>query len=86
MWKRMTRILSRKGVEPRVSGFFFKSVVHAVLLFGAKTWVVTPPYGQGPGGVPGPGGAAFDGAAPAAAGRREVGIQLDCDSKGGGGF
>ena len=34
VWKRMTRILSREGVEPRVSGFFFKSVVQAVLLFG----------------------------------------------------
>ena len=23
VWKRMTRILSREGAEPRVSGFFF---------------------------------------------------------------
>ena len=27
MWKRMTRILSREGAEPRVSGFFFKAMV-----------------------------------------------------------
>ena len=26
-WKRMTRILSREGAEPWVSGFFFKDVV-----------------------------------------------------------
>ena len=50
VWKRMTRILSREGAEPRVSGFFFKSVVQAVLLFGAKTWVVTPRMGRVLGG------------------------------------
>ena len=26
-WRRMTRILRREGAAPRVSGFFFKSVV-----------------------------------------------------------
>ena len=41
-WMRMTRILSREGAEPKVSGLFFKAVVQAVLLFGAKTWVLTP--------------------------------------------
>ena len=38
----MMRILSREGAEPRVSVFFFKAVVQAVLLFGEETWVVTP--------------------------------------------
>ena len=33
-WRRMTRIFSREGVAPRVSGFFFKVVVQAVLIFG----------------------------------------------------
>ena len=42
MWKRMTRILSRKGAEPRVFRFFFKAMVQAVFLFGSDTWVVTP--------------------------------------------
>ena len=42
VWKRMTRILSREGAEPRVSVFFFKAVVQVVLLFGEETWVVTP--------------------------------------------
>ena len=34
--------MSREGATPRVSGSFFKGVVHQVLLFGAETWVVTP--------------------------------------------
>ena len=34
VWGRMTRILSREGAALQVSGFFFKSVVQAVLLFG----------------------------------------------------
>ena len=33
VWRRMRRILSREGGEPRVSGFFLKAVVQAVLLF-----------------------------------------------------
>ena len=43
----------------------FKAVVQVVLLFGSETWVVTPPHGQGPGGVLGPGGETADGKAPA---------------------
>ena len=34
MWKRMTRILSKKGAELQVFGFFFKSMVQAVFIFG----------------------------------------------------
>ena len=37
VWRSMTRILSREGAQPRVSGFFFKAVVQAVLLFGSET-------------------------------------------------
>ena len=48
--KRMTQILSREGADPRVSGFFFKYVVQAVLLFGLETWVVTPLMGRALGG------------------------------------
>ena len=33
VWKRMTRIFSREGVEPRVSGFFFETMVQMVLHF-----------------------------------------------------
>ena len=46
----MTRILIMEGAEPRVSGFFFKSVVQAVLLFGLEAWVVTPCMGRVLGG------------------------------------
>ena len=35
VWRRMTKILRREGARPQVSGFFFKSVVQSVLLFGA---------------------------------------------------
>ena len=42
VWQRMSKILSREGARPRISGFFFKFVVQLVLLFSAETWVVTP--------------------------------------------
>ena len=35
------RILIREGVNPKVSGHFFKAVVQEVLLFGEETWVLT---------------------------------------------
>ena len=40
------------GVNPRVSGVFFKVVVQAVHIFGAETWVVTPHTGQSLVGFP----------------------------------
>ena len=46
----MTRILSRKGAEPRVFRFFFKAMVQAVFLFGSDTWVVTHCMGRALGG------------------------------------
>ena len=61
----MTRILVREWEDPWVSGFVFKAVVQEVLLFGSDTWVVTPLMGRDLGGVPVPGGATADGAAPA---------------------
>ena len=42
IWRRMSRILSREGAAPQVSGLFFKAVVQAVLLFRLETWVVNP--------------------------------------------
>ena len=41
-WGRLLRILSREGAYPKVSGYFFKAVTQAVLLFGVDTWVITP--------------------------------------------
>ena len=46
----MSRILSREGAAPRVSGFFFKAVVQVVLLFVLETWLVTPRMGKDLGG------------------------------------
>ena len=46
----MLRIFSREGATPRVSGFFFKDVIQAVLLFVAETWVVIPRIGKALGG------------------------------------
>ena len=40
-WGRLLRILRREGADPKVSGYFFKAVTQAVLLFGAETWVLT---------------------------------------------
>ena len=42
VWRRITRILSRDGARPQMSGFLFKAVVQSVLLFGAEMWVVKP--------------------------------------------
>ena len=41
-WGQLLRILSREGADPKVSGYFFKAVTQAVLLFGVDTWVITP--------------------------------------------
>ena len=41
-WGRLSMIFSREGADKRVSVNLFKVVVHAVLLFGAETWVLTP--------------------------------------------
>ena len=50
VWKRMARIPSREGVEPRESGFLFKDVAQAVFFFSSETWVVTPCTGRALGG------------------------------------
>ena len=38
----MSKILSREGADPKVSGNFFKAVVQELFLFGADMWVLTP--------------------------------------------
>ena len=50
VWRRMMLILSREGAATQVSGFFFKAVVQAVMLFGLETWLVTPCMGKNLGG------------------------------------
>ena len=41
-WGQLSWILSREEADPKVSGFFYKAVAQAVLLFGAVTWVLEP--------------------------------------------
>ena len=41
-WGRLSRILSREGGDPKVSGHFYKAVAQTVLLFGAETCMLTP--------------------------------------------
>ena len=41
-WGQLSRILSREGADPKLSGHFYKAVAQAVLLFGAEMWVLTP--------------------------------------------
>ena len=76
VWRRMSSILSGEGERPWVSRFFFKAVIQSVFIFGAETWVVTPPYGMGPGGFPIPGGMATYGADSMAEAGQKVGVNL----------
>ena len=72
----MSSILSREGARLQVYRFFFKAVIQSVFIFGAETWVVTPPYGMGPGGFPTPGGMATYGADSMAEAGQKVGVNL----------
>ena len=86
VWRRITRALSREGEETQVCRFFFKAVVHSVLIFGTEIWVVTPAWERSWGGVPGPSGVVIYMTAPTVAVRQEVGLHLIRYGKGGGGF
>ena len=39
-WARVSRVLTREGANPRVSGMFYKAICQTVLLHGSETWVV----------------------------------------------
>ena len=41
-WGWLTKIFGREGVDKRKAGRFYVTVVQAGLLFGYKTWVLTP--------------------------------------------
>ena len=41
-WGRLSRVLGQEGADPKVSRMLYTAVAQAVLLFGAKTWVLTP--------------------------------------------
>ena len=40
-WGRLTRILGREGADPKVSRNFYIAGTQQVVLFGAKSWVIT---------------------------------------------
>ena len=40
-WKRFSAILNSRGMNSRVSGYFYKAIVQAVLLYGSETWVIS---------------------------------------------
>ena len=40
VWRRLGKLLSREGADPRVSAMFYSEVVQAVLLFGAENWIL----------------------------------------------
>ena len=42
-WKMLSWLLRAENMPAWVGGMFYKAVVQAVLLFGSKTWVLTPP-------------------------------------------
>ena len=85
VWQSISRILSREGSTLRVSGFFFKSVVQSGLLFSEDNWVVTPPHGKFPGGLPVPGVEATDRGAPTAEAVWKVEVHLCRGGESGGG-
>ena len=42
VWTRVSRVLRWENALPRVCGMFYRSTVQAVLLFGSKTWELSP--------------------------------------------
>ena len=86
VWIRMPHILSREGSTPRVSGFFLKAVIRAILLSGTDTWLVTPRMGKALGGGSEPSGKTVDGKSPTEKNRQDVEIHLVDSGKGDDGF
>ena len=42
IWSHMSIILVNEGVNPRVPGMFFKTLMQTVLIFWAEMWAMTP--------------------------------------------
>jgi hypothetical protein len=40
------KVLTREHASRRVMGHFYKAIVQSILLYGAKTWVITPNHMQ----------------------------------------
>ena len=41
VWKRISVLLRRENLPPRVCGMFYKAVVQSVLLYGSETWTLS---------------------------------------------
>ena len=41
VWGRISKVIAKDEVAPRVEGMFYQAVVAAVLLYGSETWCVT---------------------------------------------
>ena len=42
VWARISRVLRAENASARVCGMFYNATVQSVLLFGSKTWVLSP--------------------------------------------
>ena len=49
-WERLTRVLSREGVDDRTSDQIYLAVVQEVLLYASDTWAIIPRSGRVLGG------------------------------------
>ena len=41
VWGRISKIIAKEEVQPKVAGMFYQAVVAAVLLYGSETWCLT---------------------------------------------
>jgi hypothetical protein len=42
IWARLSRMIRAENASPRVCGVFYKATVQSILLFGSKTWNLSP--------------------------------------------
>ncbi len=40
-WAQVGQVLHNENVSPHIAATFYKAVVHAILLYGSKTWVLS---------------------------------------------
>ena len=41
VWASFQKVLRSEGVKPRVMGYFYKSIIQTVLLYGSESWVAS---------------------------------------------
>ena len=42
IWSMLSKVLRAENATPRICGMFYRATVQAVLLYGSKTWVMSP--------------------------------------------